>query len=288
MGRMVAEPCEQGSRQQSGAQWGGHAGAGAGGAALHTRPGCSSLPHAARLQLAATRGQAASHPHCCVAPRARQARPPPHSSTLGRPPTWPRRPHRPPRAPQSRCTCRTRTATRSRRPACPPPWRTTGTTWCTRTTATPPSSWRVRGGRPRSSTLARRPRGAAAPALWQEGVVLEGQPPRPPRLPPVRPADHAEKGSKGPQSDSPTSDAYAPSFNNLTSFYTLRWGGGAAQGCAGLGQAWQQLLLPLRHVRGGQQFGIPSPPAFPTSLPQPAQRLPPQVDLAASCSRTDH
>lgn len=32
-------------------------------------------------------------------------------------------------------------------------------------------------------------------------------------------ADHAEKGSKGPQSDSPTSDSYAPAYN--ASFYTL-------------------------------------------------------------------
>lgn len=35
-------------------------------------------------------------------------------------------------------------------------------------------------------------------------------------------ADHAEKGSRGPQSDSPTSDAYAPGYTNDTSFYTLR------------------------------------------------------------------
>lgn len=35
------------------------------------------------------------------------------------------------------------------------------------------------------------------------------------------PADHAEKGSKGPQSDSPTSDAYAPAYN--ASFHTLRF-----------------------------------------------------------------
>ena len=34
-------------------------------------------------------------------------------------------------------------------------------------------------------------------------------------------ADHAEKGSKGPQSDSPTSDSYAPAYN--ASFYTLRY-----------------------------------------------------------------
>lgn len=39
-------------------------------------------------------------------------------------------------------------------------------------------------------------------------------------------ADHAEKDSKGPQSDSPTSDAYAPSANNATAFFTLRWEGG--------------------------------------------------------------
>ena len=36
------------------------------------------------------------------------------------------------------------------------------------------------------------------------------------------PADHAEPGSRGPQSDSPTSDAYAPAYN--ASFYTVRWG----------------------------------------------------------------
>lgn len=39
-------------------------------------------------------------------------------------------------------------------------------------------------------------------------------------------ADHAEPGSAGPQSDSPTSDAYAPAYS--TPFYTLRWGRWAA------------------------------------------------------------
>lgn len=49
--------------------------------------------------------------------------------------------------------------------------------------------------------------------------------PRLPSLPPsphAAAADHAEKGSRGPQSDSPTSDAYAPGYTNDTSFYTLR------------------------------------------------------------------
>lgn len=63
------------------------------------------------------------------------------------------------------------------------------------------------------------------------------------------PADHAEKDSQGPQSDSPTSDAYAPAYD--ASFYTLRWAvsgravlGGRVPGCELL------QLVQARGVRG--------------------------------------
>jgi hypothetical protein len=105
-------------------------------------------------------------------------------------------------------------------------------------------------------------------------------------------ADHAEPGSAGPQSDSPTSDAYAPAYS--TSFYTLRWARGGwhlqaagtasarvPQPCAAL-SAVVPPQLPSSPQQPLPQYSTPLSP-FPRPLyrtrsgSQPAQRVPPRV-----------
>jgi hypothetical protein len=109
---------------------------------------------------------------------------------------------------------------------------------------------------------------------------------------PLAGADHAEPGSAGPQSDSPTSDAYAPAYS--TSFYTLRWARGGwhlqaagtasarvPQPCAAL-SAVVPPQLPSSPQQPLPQYSTPLSP-FPRPLyrtrsgSQPAQRVPPRV-----------